>query len=86
MSSTYLNFILKSVLLLKPKFVEFSFVKVSSSINSIGGVPFAGELFESIKHSTISKLANVSVPDTIEDNVVFFSLPSMTKGAASNLQ
>lgn len=70
---------------MKPKFVESSFGNVSSSTNSVGGVAFAPELFESIKHSTISKLAKVSVPDTTENHETFFSLPSITNGAASNL-
>lgn len=70
---------------MKPKFVEFSFGKVSNSTNSDDGVPFVSELFESTKHSTISKLAKVNVPDTTDNKQTFFSLPSITNGAASNL-
>lgn len=70
---------------MKLKFVEFSFGKVSNSTNSDDGVPFVSELFESTKHSTISKLAKVSVPDTTDNKQTFFSLPSITNGAASNL-
>ena len=70
---------------MKPVLLELSFGKTSNSTNSVSGVVFAPELFESIKHSTISKLAKVNVPDTTENHETFFSLPSITSGAASNL-
>lgn len=41
---------------------------------------------ESIKHSSISRLAKLRLPDIVEACDVVFSLPSTTKGAAKSLK
>lgn len=85
--SVYLNLILKSVLLENPWLGVPSFGKDSSSMNSmVGSFCPSDELLTSTRHSTISKLANVKFPEIWDSWAVVLSLPSTTRGAASNLK